>query len=176
MRIHSLALLCLLTVGTTQADEIKRGKDSLPTSKLGEYRLIGGDSVCESSLILQKLKLKMSGKVMNAIEMVPAEMASDDYIWRRGLSTLFININGKTVVDRSQATHRQGYSTSYEASYEDNVLTALEEDKTTYALIPIDKVSTLSTLAFDDSKEQFTLNQVITGEQELQKSCLYQKI
>lgn len=172
----TLGLSFSLIQGAT-ADEIKRGKEALSVSKYGEYRLLGGDSACEGSLVLQKIKVKISGKVMNATELVASDMASDDYIWRRGMSTLFVNINGKTVVDRDQSSsHRQGLSTTYEASFEDNVLTGLEENKTTYALIPIDKKATLSTLAFDDLKDQFTLNQEISGEFEVKKSCLYEKL
>ena len=177
-RLFSLAMLCSLALSSlsVRADEPKRERDSVPAARLGDYRLIGGDAACEEALSLQKLRLKISGKQIEALELVASELALDDYMWRRGLSTLFVNVNGKEITERdSTAGHRQGTATVYESSYEDGVLTGLEESKITYALIPVQKKSVLTTLTFSSEKAQFTMNQIIEDGIETQKNCLYEK-
>ncbi len=146
--------------------------------KFGNYRLTSGDSFCESRLTLQSISLKLGGEQMSVVELVETEIASEDYIWRKGLSTLFVHINGKKVHDRSINSRNQAYRSEYKATYEDEVLTGILQYKNSFALIRLDKESIVTTLDFSGAKGSMAYRQVETDEDKntVSTNCEYERV
>ncbi len=146
--------------------------------KFGNYQLTSGDAACEHNLTLQKVDLELGGSPMSVVELVATEIAADNYIWRKGMSTLFVQINGKKVHDRSINSRNQAFRTEYRATYEKGVLTSTLEYKNSFALIRLDKEAIVTTLDFNVSAGAFSYRQQDTDEDKntIVTNCEYERV
>lgn len=134
------------------------------SDKFGNYKLAEGDLFCEQAMTLQNVELVLDAHLLTAVEFVPTEIAEDDYLWRQGLSTLFVNINGKKVSHRSMNSRNQVYRSEYRATFEEAILTGSLEYKNSFALIRLDKESIVTTLDFNGEPGTISYRQVETDE------------
>lgn len=146
--------------------------------KFGNYQLIGGDSTCEHNVTLQRVELRLGGSPKTVVELVATEIAAESYIWRKGLSTLFVQINGKKVHDRSINSRNQAYHSEFRSTYEEGVLISILEYKNSFVLFRLDKESIVTTLDFNTPVSGFSYHQLETDEDKntVATNCEYDRV
>lgn len=176
--IAGLVLLTSLGHASEESETERMLKVAELQDKFGNYQLISGDPACEHNVTLQRVELRLGGSPRTVVELVATEMAAEAYIWRKGLSTLFVQINGKKVQDRSINSRNQAYQSEYRATYEEGVLTGILEYKNSFAMFRLNKESIVTTLDFNAPMSSFSYHQLETDEDKntVATNCEYKKV